>query len=238
MSTLGHDPEGAHPVKQERSRQLRDKALAHTRELVDQGRFTSTSMAEIAAAVGCSVGALYFRFRDKEALIASVVEVAMAQELEAQAAQVTDGRYCGLSLRETVDRCVQDYAGFVHKNEGLIRSLYQRLQAEPRHWAVVRQTAYRMVQGWIEAVTQAAGRAGDREFVGQVGIAFQFVSSTLVFQVLNDKPVRPMGKRQLTFWLTEMVMHFIGLEVPISLKRAPVARPVVPPPAASSAGRG
>jgi AcrR family transcriptional regulator len=237
MSIHGHGPEGALPVKQERSRQLRDKALAHTRELVDQGRFSSTSMAQIAAAVGCSVGALYFRFRDKEALIASVVEVAMAQELQAQAAQVAAGRYRGLPLRETVDRCVQDYAGFVHKNEGLIRSLYQRLQVEPRHWAIVRQTAYRMVQGWIEAVSQAAERPGDREFIGQVGIAFQFVSSTLVFQVLNDKPVRPLGKRTLTFWLAEMVMHFIGLEVPASLRRAPVARPVVPPPAESAPRR-
>lgn len=234
----GHNPEGAHPVKQERSRQLRDKALAHTRELVDQGRFASTSMAEIAAAVGCSVGALYFRFRDKEALIASVVEVAMARELESQAAQIQSGRYRDLALRESVERCVQDYVVFVHRNEGLIRSLYQRLQAEPRHWAVVRQTAFRMVQAWIESVTQAAGRAGDREFVAQVGIAFQFVSSTLVFQVLNDKPVRPMGTRELTFWLAEMVMHFMGVEVPASIRKVPVARPVVPPPAVPTPRRG
>ena len=82
----GLDPEGAHPVKQERSRQLRDKALLHVRDLVREGRFTSTTMADIARAVGCSAGALYFRFRDKEALFASVVEVAMAQEAEAIAA--------------------------------------------------------------------------------------------------------------------------------------------------------
>ena len=47
-----HEPEGAHPVKQERSRVLRDKALGCARELVLEGRYSSTSMADIARAVG------------------------------------------------------------------------------------------------------------------------------------------------------------------------------------------
>ena len=64
----GLDSEGAHPVKQERSRQLRDKALLHVRDLVREGRFTSTTMADIARAVGCSAGALYFRFRGEGAM--------------------------------------------------------------------------------------------------------------------------------------------------------------------------
>lgn len=226
----GLDPEGAHPVKQERSRVLRDKALAVARELVEQGRYASTTMAEIARAVGCSVGALYFRFRDKEALFASVVEVAMAQEVEALQAQVAAGRYQGLPLRETVDRCVQDYAAFVRRNETMIRALYQRAGEQPEYWSIVRVAAFRMVQFWIEAVAQAAGRAGDRGFIRQAGTAFWFVSSSLVYSVLViDRPVRPMSAREQLFWLNEMVMHFIGLEVPESLRGAPLTQPVAVP---------
>lgn len=224
---LGHEPEGAHPVMQERSRALRDKALACARELVLEGRYASTSMADIARAAGCSVGALYFRFHDKEALFASVVEVAMAQEVDALQACVAQGRYAGLPLRDTVDRCVQDYVAFVQRNENMIRALYQRSSDEPGYWSIVRVAAFKMVQVWIEAVAQAAGRAGDRGFVRQAGTAFWFVSSSLVYSVLIiDKPVRPLSTREQVFWLNEMVMHFIGLDVPEALRQSAVTRPM------------
>lgn len=206
---------------------LRDKALVHARELVLQGRFTSTSMADIARAVGCSVGALYFRFHDKEALFASVVEVAMAQEVDALQARVAKGRYAGLSLRDTVDRCVQDYLAFVQRNESMIRALYQRAGDEPGYWSIVRVAAFKMVQCWIVAVAQAAGRTGDRAFMRQAGTAFWFVSSSLVYSVLViDKPVRPLSTQEQLFWLNEMVMHFIGLDVPASLRQSAVTRPM------------
>jgi len=223
----GHEPGGAHPVMQERSRVLRDKALACARDLVLEGRYASTPMAAIARAVGCSVGALYFRFHDKEALFASVVEVAMAQEVEALQAQAAQGRYVGVSLRDTVDRCVQDYVGFVQRNESMIRALYQRASDQPGYWSIVRVAAFKMVQIWIEAVAEAAGRAGDRAFIRQAGTAFWFVSSSLVYSVLMiDQPVRPLTTREQVFWLNEMVMHFIGLDVPESLRQSAVTRPM------------
>ena len=74
-------------AKQARSRQLRDKALVLAAELVRKGQFDATSMVELAKSAGCSVGALYFRFRDKEALFASVIEVTMRHEVEAGARQ-------------------------------------------------------------------------------------------------------------------------------------------------------
>ena len=75
-------PGGAHPVKQERSRVLRDKLIASGRALIETGGFANTSMADIAREAGCSVGALYFRFHDKKGLFDSVVEVAMHQATE------------------------------------------------------------------------------------------------------------------------------------------------------------
>ncbi len=226
VAAAEHDPEGAHPVKQERSRLLRDKAMAFTRERVLEGRFSTTSMAEIARAVGCSVGALYFRFHDKEALFASVVEVAMAQEIESLQERVDDGLYQGLSLRATVDACVHDYMAFVSRNERMIQAIYQRAGEEPGYWSIVRVAAFSMVQIWIAAVARAADRAGDRAFMRQAGTAFWFVSSSLVYNVLViDQPVRPLSAREQQFWLNEMVMHFISLDVPEGLRQSSIMRP-------------
>ena len=218
---VDHEPEGAHPAKQARSRELRDKALACARERVLQGRYASTSMADIAREVGCSVGALYFRFQDKDALFTSVVDVAMTQEIEAQQAQVAAGRYAGLSLRDTVDRCVRDYVAFVQRNDSVIRALYQRASSEPGYWGIVRTAAVKMVRVWTAAVAQAAGRPDDKAYLRQVGTAFWFVSGSLVHSVLViGEPVRPLSTREQVFWLNEMVLHFIGLTVPPALQPA------------------
>jgi AcrR family transcriptional regulator len=221
-----HKPEGAHPVKQERSRILRHKVLEFAQSLVIQGRFTTTSMADIARAAGCSVGALYFRFHDKDALFASVVEVAMTQEVEKLQVQVDAGRYKDLSLKDTVDRCVQDYMDFVRRNELMICALYQRSSDEPGYWGLVRMAAFRMVQIWIGVVALAADRPNDRAFMRQVGTAFWFVSSSLVYAVLViDQPVRPLSTREQHFWLNQMVMHFIGLDLPEPMHQSAVMRP-------------
>jgi AcrR family transcriptional regulator len=221
-----HEPEGAHPAKQARSRELRDKAMACARELVLQGRYASTSMADIAREVGCSVGALYFRFHDKDGLFASVVEVAMAQELETLQGLANEGRYQGLSLPATVDRCVRDFVAFVQRNDNMLRVVYLRATEAPGYWNIVRLAAFKMVQVWIAAVARAAGRAGDKGFERQAGAAFWFVSSSLVYSVLIiDKPVRPLSTREQVFWLNEMVMHFIGVTVPDSLQQSAVTRP-------------
>lgn len=221
-----HKPEGAHPVKQERSRLLRHKVLEFAQSLVIQGRFSTTSMADIARAAGCSVGALYFRFHDKDALFASVVEVAMTQEVEQLQVQVDAGRYKDLSLQDTVDRCVQDYMDFVQRNELMIRALYQRSNDEPGYWGLVRMAAFRMVQIWIGAVALSADRQNDRSFIRQAGTAFWFVSSSLVYSVLViDQPVRPLTIREQHFWLNQMVMHFISLDLPEPMRQSPVMRP-------------
>lgn len=194
-------------------------------------------MADIARLVGCSVGALYSRFRDKEALFASAVEVTMSQEVEALRVRAQAGRYMDLSLRDSVDLCVKDFRGFVVGHRAMIRAIYQRSGEQPEYWGIVRGATFDMVQVWIEAISRAAGRA-DRAFIRQVGIAFQFVSSSLVHAVLIDKQARPLSEREQVFWLDEMVMHFISLDVPEALRGTQVIRHTpVSVPRASPAAR-
>ncbi|AOV05338.1 TetR/AcrR family transcriptional regulator [Delftia tsuruhatensis] len=220
-------------AKQARSRQLRDKALVLAAELVRKGQFDATSMVELAKSAGCSVGALYFRFRDKEALFASVIEVTMRHEVEVLKVLDKAGRYQGQALNETVDRCIRDFVAFIENNDAMIRAMYLRSTVQPGYWGVVRSAVFDMVQVWIAAVAVAANRGKDSDYLRQVGIAFQFVSSTLVYSVLIDSPVRPLGKRELVYWLNEMLLHFIALDVPTDFKPVPALVPqsLAAPPA-------
>src|SRR5689334_18223848 len=69
----GHAPDGVLPVKQERGSRTRDKLLRAGHRLIAKRDFDSMSVAEIAAAAGCSVGAFYQRFRDKDAFFGALV---------------------------------------------------------------------------------------------------------------------------------------------------------------------
>jgi AcrR family transcriptional regulator len=223
----GYAPEGAHPAKQMRSRLLRDSALIHASKLIQEGRYASTSMSEIARAIGCSVGALYFRFRDKEALFACVVEIVLTQEVEELKILDSKGRYQDLSLRKTVEQCVLDYVEFIERHQRMIRAMYQSASKEPTYWDIVRLTAFKMVQIWMKAMAHAAGAPNDKYFLRKAGKAFWFVSSTLVYSVLIiGKPVHSLHKHEQVFWLTEMVIHFIGLHIPAHLQASTVTRPV------------
>ena len=220
-AAVPREPGFALQAKQARSRQLRDSALNYASRLVREGRFDATPMAEIAREIGCSVGALYFRFRDKEALFASVIEAVVSQEVDTLGARAARGHYDGLQLCETAELCITEFVAFMRSNDALIRALYQRSGSNTDDWTVLRTAVYGMVQTWIAAVARADGRFGDREYLRQVGISFQFVSSALVYHVLIDSPVRPLGPKELVYWLTEMLLHFIALDVPSEFKPTP-----------------
>jgi AcrR family transcriptional regulator len=200
---------GALPTKQLRSRELRDRLIASGRTLVEAGGFAGTSMAAIARAAGCSTGALYFRFRDKEALFDCVVESVM-DDANAQIDSWREtGRYRGLPLEHTIALCVGDYLAFVRGNSGMVRALYQRSLQDLRHLAPLRRTALAMTAVWCDAIAESAGRRDDAGFVDTVRVALQFASGVLVHAVLTEPPFVPLDSEAMAPRLVEMVSGFL-----------------------------
>ena len=93
----------------------------------------------------------------------------------------------------------------------MLRALYQRNLEDPRYWALVRSAALLMVNTWARAIARSAGRPDDRSLIKRIGIAFNFVTSVLIYSVLITPPVMKYRNEELVFWLHEMVMHFISL---------------------------
>jgi AcrR family transcriptional regulator len=56
--------DGVRPVKQLRARRSRDRLLDAGQKLVARRPFDQLSVADIAGAARCSVGAFYLRYRD------------------------------------------------------------------------------------------------------------------------------------------------------------------------------
>ena len=199
---------GALPAKQLRSRELRDRLIASGRALVEAGGFAKTSMADIARASGCSTGALYFRFRDKEALFDCVVESAMSEAVTEAVARFTDGRYRDKTLPDTIATCIADFVGIVRANEGMLRALYQRALQDARHFTPIRRAALSMTDVWCDAIAASADRSGDAAFTDELKVAFQFASAVLVHAVIADPPYVPLRSDAMTTRLIEMVSGF------------------------------
>ncbi len=202
------------PARQERSRELRDRLIASARALVDGGGFAGTSMAQIASAAGCSVGVLYQRFKDKDALFDSVVHLALDEALAQLRAGALRGRYELPTLESTVQVCVADYLAFVRGHEGLVRALYQRTLVNSREWMPMRSAGYAMAQVWVDAIVRRAGRDGDQGFQRRTMVAFQFVSGTLVHAVQIQPIVVGLHDEELLPWLVEMVNGMVRAGLP------------------------
>ncbi len=212
---------GALPAKQRRSRETRDRLLAAGRSLIEAGGFEGTSVADIARVAGCSVGAFYFRFRDKDAFVVCVVEAAMAEAVAALRAQVAAGGLLGPTRDETVAACVAHYAAFVREHAGLLRALHRRTGQDRGAWQPARTVATELITTYVTRIALAAGRPGDRALLRGATIGFQIVSGALVNAMLNDPPLLGLDSPELGYWLTGTVAHCLDTPAPARAPRRP-----------------
>lgn len=211
---------GTHPVKQERSRQLRDRLIASGRALIEQEGFAGVSMGDIAREAGCSVGALYVRFHDKEALFDCVAETAMAEAVADIRTREAAGRYRQPTLNATIAAVIEDYADYSRRNKGMTRALYQRALQDPRYWGIVRNAGYEMTSIWAAAILASSGRADDAAFQHQVRVALRHVTSVVVYSALLIEPTRTQPPHaEQVHWLTEIAQHIISAPPPPTADR-------------------
>lgn len=203
-------PKGALPAKQRRSRELRDRIIECGRVLIEQGGFAGTSMAEIAQAAECSVGALYFRFPGKEALFDCVLEQATSSAVDQIRARAADGRYRFPTVDEVIYAVVDDFSEFIHDNQGLIRAIYQRALEDPQYWTMIRNTGFAMVAVWTSEIMESAGRPGDMHLRRQIRIACAQVTSVLTYSALvPDHAGSRLSREEQTHWLTVTAAQII-----------------------------
>src|SRR5689334_11256011 len=78
------------PAHQGRSRDTRDRLLAAAELAFATKGYERARIVDIARAAGVSAGAVYFRFKDKEALFGGIVE-RFAEDAQGRVARFGDG---------------------------------------------------------------------------------------------------------------------------------------------------
>jgi AcrR family transcriptional regulator len=117
------DRRTARAPRQARSRARHDRILEAAEALVAELGFESASVALVARRAGCSVGAFYARFVDKQALLHALHERFLARAAAQLDASLAPERAERLALPLLLYGVVQALVGIHRRERGLVRAL-------------------------------------------------------------------------------------------------------------------
>jgi AcrR family transcriptional regulator len=109
------------PVRQARSRATRERLLGAAEKVFAEKGYDGAKLSDIAEEAGVSVGAVYFRFKDKDALFLAIAET-FADEVRARMQAVTSSN----TPEDAIRNFVLGAAAKMRAHRGLFRAIVER----------------------------------------------------------------------------------------------------------------
>ena len=195
------------PAKQARSRRTRDRLLAAGRRLLDRGAFEATSIADIARAAGCSVGAFYHRFADKEAFFTVLIETVLADIVADARQTVADKRFSEGSIETTLANCIAYWVQAFRRHQGLIRTVMKKTLHAEDTWTPVRRVGQAACEPFIALLAAKCGKSEDPSFRYRAMAGFQIVVGVMLNATLHRTILLNLESDELIAWATEILRH-------------------------------
>jgi AcrR family transcriptional regulator len=114
------------PTHQARSQETLERLLEAAEELVAEKGFDSATVTEIVRRANSSVGAMYARFNDKDALLACLHERFCEQSIATTEAALDPARWEGASISEILTTALPFVVHVYRQKRGLIRAFFVR----------------------------------------------------------------------------------------------------------------
>jgi AcrR family transcriptional regulator len=122
--TKSPEEKWALPAQQARSRAMRAKILAAAERVFADKGYAGARLSDIAEVAGCSVGATYFRFKDKDALFSAIAE-SFRDEARAGVARLIVSAP-GVEPDKVIRIFVAAAAANLSRHKGLFRAIVER----------------------------------------------------------------------------------------------------------------
>jgi len=194
------------PVQQERSRATRERLLAAAEKVFAEKGYDGAKLSDIAEEAGVSVGAVYFRFKDKDALFQAIAETFTEDARTRIGGYIVEARQKPVEdvLRDFVMRTAESFGA----HRGLFRAIIERGLDHPGVMTVM--FAFRdEIARALEDVLRAHG--GDTTELGDtVRTATQMIYGFLLIGILNPRaPTRQNTKAAVT-GLADAVVAYLN----------------------------
>jgi AcrR family transcriptional regulator len=191
------------PATQARSRATRERLLEAAEIVFAEKGYDGARLADIAGEAGCSVGAVYFRFKDKSALFSAIAE------------SFTEDARAGLSAllghtREDPEQLLRTFviatAINFRKHRGLFRAIVERGIEHPQ----AMQTIFGFRDELAKALENALHKTCNKPAGMPVRVMTQMVYGFLIAGVLNEHaPTRIDDSRAITC-LADACIAYLG----------------------------
>ncbi|WP_066736078.1 TetR/AcrR family transcriptional regulator [Cupriavidus sp. D384] len=210
------------PPQQSRSEQNLAKMVAACRTLAEErGNLDDISLQDVVSAAKTSIGAFYSRFKDKEAFLNYVLEVALAEaETVTRASIATDAVWQDASAHAIVAHIVHFYVTQFRQNRGLFRGSLRHYAVRDPETNPMRMANRRIIGlavPWLAAqLTDRTAKAA--EFESRA--AMQFLVGTLSNVLLNDPGPLHLDDDAIETHLVRMMNRYLGVPEPTSKRAA------------------
>lgn len=196
------------PARQARSRATRDRILRAAEAVFAARGYEGARLADIAEEAGCSVGAVYFRFKDKEALFHAIAD-SFAAETRHRLRELVEDCDPGLP-DETVTRFVRGTARLFRAHKGLIRAVVERGFVEADALAPL----YALRDECAGALERkiAPGTRHIRDLPFRIRVMTQMVYCYLVSALLNLKAPVKIGEPRAIDELVRAMLAYLDLK--------------------------
>lgn len=212
------------PAKQARSRRTRDRLLTAGRELLNRGAFDATSINDVARDAGCSVGAFYQRFPDKEAFFTVVIETVLADIALDAKRFVTDERLAEASVEVAIAQTVRYWTQVFRRYRGLFRTMMKKTLHSEDAWNPIREMGPVSVEPFIAMLAAKCGQAhaGSLYYRGVAG--FQILFGVMLNASLHRTVLLNLDSDELIAWGAEILRHCLFDELPPAVLQHDPAR--------------
>ena len=217
---MSESPEGGAPThlpRQSRSRETSTRLLDAAQAVLAEGGLEAATVPAIARHAGLSVGAVYRRFSDKDALLRAVYFRLFGRAREQNAARLDPALYRGVALETVLGAMVRGMVQYYRENRTLLKAMqtYAESHADPEF----RRRAAELND---EALTQfaalvVANRAAIRHPDPDAAVRFALLTVGLVLRgvVLREQRLPGLFLRDdvsVEEELTRMVLGYLGVE--------------------------
>src|SRR5581483_7790011 len=195
------------PASQARSRATRARLISAAEAVFAKKGFAGARLSDIAAEAGCSVGAVYFRFKDKDALFFAIIESFVEEARLGMAAMLAGA---GPKTREDILRLfVNAAARNFHRHKGLFRAIVERCIEHPH--AVKTMMTFR---DELAAALEKAVGSGAKAPSLPIRVMTQMIYGFMVTGVLNRQAPTNFGDAQTMDELANACIAYLNAALP------------------------
>jgi AcrR family transcriptional regulator len=193
------------PVQQARSRATRERLLTSALKVFAQKGYEGARLTDIAEEAGCSVGAVYFRFKDKDALFMAIAEDFAQRTREMMPHMLSEGHAAEM-IRTAVFRTTAQ----MRMHRGLFRAILERGFEQPRLTRAIFALRDEAATNFEAALRRAGVDRPDLYLAVRVGM--QMMHGFLLTGILNPRSPASIDDDRAISEMADALTAYLGVK--------------------------